>query len=110
VLAHDPEHGGVLQMMGCDSGGDAFSEATMMCTPQFQCSVSFYTKGRAWQGFADGFAGNHVWSATPEPGYMGGEGVHAQTVHDNDNWHLVEYIFPTTGKQPMQHFAPVVNI
>ena len=83
-------------MMGCDSGGDAFSEATMMCTPQFQCAVSFYTKGRAWQGFADGFPGNHVWSATPDSGYMGGQGVMAQTVHDNDHWHLVEYIFPTT--------------
>ena len=96
VLGHDPEHGGVLQIAGCISGGDAFSSATMMCTPQFQCSVSYYTKGRAWQGFSGGFAGSHVWSATPDSGYNNGIGVHAQTVHDNDNWHLVEYIFPTT--------------
>ena len=67
-----------------------------MCTPQFPCSVSYYTKGRLWQGFADGYSGNHVWSATPDSGYNGGVGVHAQTVHDNENWHLVEYIFPLT--------------
>ena len=41
-------------------------------------------------------AGNHVWSATPDSGYNNGEGIHAQTVHDNENWHLVEYVFPIT--------------
>ena len=91
-------HGGVLQIAGCISGGDAFSEATMMCTPAFQCAVSYYTKGRAWQGFADGFAGNHVWSATPDSGYNNGVGVHVQTVHDSEHWHLVvrTHSIPTT--------------
>ena len=65
-------------------------------TPQFQCSVSYYTKGRAWQGFSSGYPDNHVWSAAPDSGYQNGVGVHVNTVHDNDNWHLVEYIFPTT--------------
>ena len=96
VLATDPDQGRVLSIQGCGSGGDAFSIDTFMCTPQFPCSVSFRTKGNAWQGFADGFAGNHVWSATSDSGYNNGGGVHAQTVIDPDHWHLVEYIFPLT--------------
>ena len=32
VLGQDAEHGGVLQMSSCTSGGDAFSIDTMMCT------------------------------------------------------------------------------
>jgi hypothetical protein len=95
-VAHDPKHGKVLKMNGCQSGGDAFAIKTAMCTPQFKCHVSFFTKGRAYQGFADGYPGNHVWSAVPDPGYMDGAGVHAVTIHDNVNWHLVEYIFPMT--------------
>lgn len=93
VLATDPIQGRVLAIQGCGSGGDAFSIDTVMCTPQFPCSVSFKTKGNAWQGFADGYAGNHVWSATSDSGYNGGEGVHTQTVIDTTAWHLVEYIF-----------------
>jgi hypothetical protein len=96
VLATDPDQGRVLAIQGCGSGGDAFTIDTVMCTPQFQCSVSFRTKGNAWQGFADGYAGNHVWSATSDSGYNNGEGVHTQTVIDPDHWHLVEYIFPVT--------------
>ena len=64
--------------------------STNLCgagTPQFQCSVSYYTKGRAWQGFSSGYPDNHVWSAAPDSGYQNGVGVHVNTVHDNDNWH-----------------------
>ena len=94
VLGTDPDQGRVLSVQGCGSAGDAFTIDTVMCTPQFQCSVSFKTKGNAWQGFSDGFAGNHVWSATSDSGYNDGNGVHAQTVI-SDDWHLVEYIFPS---------------
>ena len=44
VVGQDPQRGKVLVMKGCQSGGDAFSIQTTMCTPQFKCHVSFFTK------------------------------------------------------------------
>ena len=48
-------------------------------------------KGRAWQGFSDGFPGNHMWTATP----TAWDGQHVQTATDVRGWHHIKYIFPT---------------
>lgn len=55
-------HNNVLRLNGCSSGGDAFTVATMDCTPENPCLVEYDTKGRAWQGFSDGFPGASLHS------------------------------------------------
>ena len=55
--------GNVLKMDDCMAEGDAFSFESFTCSTSFPCKVSFWFLGLAWQGFADGFPGRHVWSA-----------------------------------------------
>ena len=84
-------HGNVLRLNACSSGGDAFSVATVDCSLAAPCLVEYDTKGRAWQGFSDGFPGNHLWSATP----VAYDGQHVETATDARAWHHVKYVFPT---------------
>ena len=93
IIMEDPDgnHGFVMAMTDCVGGGDAFGRETFECSTENKCLVSYYIKGRAWQGFAEGYPGNHIWTAAPDENYPG---VHLQTVHDTGNWHHVEYVFP----------------
>ena len=61
----------------------SLSVGSFACTYESQCRVSFYMKGRAWQGFATGYPDLHMWSATAQA--YGG--AHVQIVHDEGNWH-----------------------
>ena len=86
IVMEDPDgnHGFVMAMTDCVGGGDAFGRATFECSQENKCLVSYYIKGRAWQGFSEGYPGNHIWTAAPDNNYPG---VHLQTVHDTGNWH-----------------------
>ena len=95
TLNDNPFYGHVLQTQGCASGGDAFSVAMFRCTVDDPCLIEYDHRGRAWQGFSSAFAGSHTWSATPTD-YQGST---VTTVHDSDNWHHIEYIFPTASSQ-----------
>ena len=66
----------VLNMQDCTGGGDAFTTSSFECSPSNKCLVSYWVKGRLWQGFSSGFADDHVWSAVPDQTYNGGVGVH----------------------------------
>ena len=93
-IGKDPSNrrNNVLRLHGCTSSGDAFSSATVACSHEQPCLVSYRIRGRAWQGFSSTFPGNHIWTATPND-Y---EGQHVQTDHDIHHWHKVEYVFPVT--------------
>ena len=86
IIMEDPDgnHGFVMAMTDCVGGGDAFGRATFECSQENKCLVSYYIKGRAWQGFSESYPGNHIWTAAPDNNYPG---VHLQTVHDTGNWH-----------------------
>ena len=86
IVMEDPDgnHGFVMAMTDCVGGGDAFGKATFECSQENKCLVSYYIKGRAWQGFSESYPGNHIWTAAPDNNYPG---VHLQTVHDTGNWH-----------------------
>ena len=86
IVMEDPDgnHGFVMAMTDCVGGGDAFGRATFECSQENKCLVSYYIKGRAWQGFSESYPGNHIWTAAPDNNYPG---VHLQTVHDTGNWH-----------------------
>ena len=110
LVSEDPggEKGMVLTMSGCASGGDAFSTQTFECSVANKCRVSYYMKGRAWQGFSSGYPDNHIWTATPTE-YTG---QHVQTVHDTGNWHHIDYIFPvdTDSFVHGDATAPITNV
>ena len=80
----------VLQITGCHGSGDAYSRDTFDCSVAAPCLVSYRARGRPWQGFSSGFPDNHIWAATPSD-YRGN---HMTSVHDNNQWHHVEYVFP----------------
>ena len=83
--------GKVLKMDDCVGEGDAFTLETFTCSTMFPCKVSFWFLGLAWQGFADGFPGRHVWSAAGDDEE---EGNHHKTATVRDRWTRVEYVFP----------------
>ena len=83
--------GKVLKMEDCVGEGDAFSLETFTCSVTFPCKVSFWFLGLAWQGFADGFPGRHVWSAAGDDEERGN---HHKTSTVRDRWTRVEYVFP----------------
>ena len=94
----DGGHGGgkALKMNQCASGGDSYSADTFLCSVDSPCLVSFWTKGRPWQGFAEEFAGPHIWTATPQDYH----GMHVRTPYDapdDQDWRLTEYVFPGEG-------------
>ena len=74
----DGNHGMVMKIPKCNGGGDAYSVGSFDCTYKNQCRISFYMKGRAWQGFSTGYPDLHMWSATA----MEYGGAHVRTVHD----------------------------
>ena len=76
--------GKVLKMDDCVGEGDAFTLETMTCSTMFPCKVSFWFLGLAWQGFADGFPGRHVWSAAGDDEEEGNHHKTA-TVRDSDS-------------------------
>ena len=64
-----------LRMNQCTGGGDSYSAGTFICSVASPCLVSFWTKGRPWQGFSEQFAGPHIWTATPQDYH----GMHIKT-------------------------------
>ena len=84
--------GQALMMNRCASGGDAYSDATVQCSIDTPCLVSYWSVGAPWQGFAEQFAGPHIWSATPTD-Y---DGQHVTTPTSSD-WQFTQYVFPGTG-------------
>merc|ERR1712138_305143 len=67
-----------------------------ICSVDTPCLVSFWTKGRPWQGFSEQFAGPHIWTATPQDYH----GMHIQTPNaapDDQDWFLTQYVFPGEG-------------
>lgn len=80
----------MLQITGCHGSGDAYSSTAFDCSLAAPCLVSYRSRGRPWQGFSSGFPENHIWAATPSD-YRGN---HVSTVHSNDHWTNVEYVFP----------------
>ena len=79
-------------MNRCASGGDAYSDATVQCSIDTPCLVSYWSVGAPWQGFAEQFAGPHIWSATPTD-Y---DGQHVTTPTSSD-WQFTQYVFPGQG-------------
>ena len=95
IVSEDRSRGSmVMRMQDCTGGGDAFTTEAFECSPTNKCLISYWVKGRMWQGFSSGFADDHVWTAVPDQKYNGGVGVHVQTVHDTANWRHVQYVFP----------------
>ena len=86
IVMEDPDgnHGFVMAKTDCVGGGAAFGRATFECSQENKCLVSYYIKGRAWQGFSESYPGNHIWPAAPDNTYPG---VPLQTVHATGNWH-----------------------
>ena len=84
--------GQALMMNRCASGGDAYSDATVQCSIDTPCLVSYWSVGAPWQGFAEQFAGPHIWSATPTD-Y---DGQHVTTPTSSD-WQFTQYVFPGQG-------------
>jgi len=84
--------GQALMMNQCASGGDAYSDATVQCSIDTPCLVSYWSVGAPWQGFAEQFAGPHIWSATPTD-Y---DGQHVTTPTSSD-WQFTQYVFPGQG-------------
>ena len=85
-----------LRMNACASGGDAYSVGTFTCSAAAPCLVSYWTKGRIWQGFAEQFAGPHIWTATAQ-NYEGQMIATPSTSPDDQDWSLIEYVFPSAG-------------
>ena len=86
-------HGKALEIQSCVGGGDAFSTSAFECSDANKCLVSYSLKGRAWQGFSQGFRPGddpHIWTATPTD--YAGTMVH--TDHDVNAWHTISYVFP----------------
>ncbi len=48
-------------MNRCASGGDAYSDGTVQCSIDTPCLVSYWSVGAPWRGFAEQFAGPHIW-------------------------------------------------
>jgi hypothetical protein len=90
VLAADAERGTSAKTGTCIGGGDAYSIETFMCTFDEPCLVTYWQKGNAWQGFAEGFPGPHTWTAVPDD-YPG---QHIST-RKTSTWSYVQYVFPT---------------
>jgi hypothetical protein len=96
VVGCDPsgQHSGdVMHITGCSAGGDAFSLPGFHCSLANPCFVAYDAKGNPWQGFSDGFPGNHIWTAGDDADVAAG-GLHISTHHDTEDWHRVEYVFP----------------
>jgi hypothetical protein len=91
VLAADAERGTSAKTGRCIGGGDAYSIDTFMCTFEEPCLVTYWQKGNAWQGFAEGFPGPHTWTAVPDD-YPG---QHIST-RKTSTWSYVQYVFPTS--------------
>ena len=53
----------VLRVDGCGTEGGAFSLHSFTCSVAFPCKVSMWVLGSPWQGFSEGFPGNHIWTA-----------------------------------------------
>jgi hypothetical protein len=85
-----------LKMNACASGGDAYSADTFMCTPDSPCLISFWTKGRIWQGFSEQFPGPHIWTATAQD-YEGQMIATPSSSPEDQDWRLIEYVFPSVG-------------
>ena len=104
----------VLKANSCVSSGNMFSAATVLCTAELPCSVSFYAKSagastQVWQGFANDFPGAHSWVVTPGPtdatkgidysdSYVDSKGL----LLPGDKWRLVQYVYPNKN-DPMIH-------
>eukprot|EP01043_Picozoa_sp_COSAG02_P069848 COSAG02_NODE_12136_length_1591_cov_1.669571_2_plen_432_part_01 len=85
-----------LKMNACASGGDAYSDATFTCSPEAPCLISFWTKGRIWQGFAEQFPGPHIWTATAQD--YEGQMITTPSESPQDlEWTYIEYVFPSAG-------------
>lgn len=82
-----------LKMNACASGGDAYSDGTFMCTPTAPCLISYWTKGRIWQGFSEQFPGPHIWTATAQD-YDGMMIMTPHTSPEDQDWTLISYVFP----------------
>lgn len=110
-VTESPDRGGMVMSFGaCASGGDAFSTSTFECTEAERCLVSYWVKGRVWQGFADAYPGNHIWTAVPDPNYNGGGGVHVQQRHDTGQWSHIEYVYPDTATSTFVHGDATVSV
>ena len=58
----------------------------------FSLTARIWSAGAPWQGFAEQFAGPHIWSATPTD-Y---DGQHV-TTPTSDDWQFTQYVFPGQG-------------
>ncbi len=85
-----------LRMNQCTGGGDSYSAGTFICSVASPCLVSFWTKGRPWQGFSEQFAGPHIWTATPQD-YHGMHVKTPDTSPEDQDWRFTEYVFPGEG-------------
>lgn len=83
--------GKVLKMDGCSREGDAFTLHSFTCSQAFPCKVSMWVLGSPWQGFSDGFPGNHIWTAA---GDSSEKGLHKKLPLTEGKWSHVEYVFP----------------
>lgn len=88
--------GTCMKFGGCTWQGGVFSITPVLCTLEQPCTVSFWHRGTVWQGFADGFAGRHLWTAVPSPDKGGGQIVSSST--SPGVWKQTVYQFPTAAQ------------
>jgi len=100
-IVDDPkgQRGKVLAMSSCTWGGDAFSMEGFSCRPESRCTISFWARGAAWQGFSrstkrteEPRADAHSWLAVPaaNPDFSD----RLLSTKPSDDWGFYEYEFP----------------